>query len=412
MSTLIRNDGAVFLIQVYREQIEQQSPKRMREALRRLSAKQGRYLHVSGSKVALEVALDKSVGFLLGESLVKHFKDQPSFIYMERMEKINQVLVVVAREQKILLDTLVSNDEIWPELLPLVAGETRYPLFYSGFNGSLPLDFPNNGSTATSTAEMLAQATSIPNSLFDLLPLYVDLQLVPCEKAIQQSHIRGVTNKTWGVISAVCLIVTFAFAIQWVDHVNAPKAGKKSPYVGYYKGIAEQPASQVVESVIHALTQVFALPSIQLHRIEYHNRELELKFIGDNEKLAPLLSWSKQNNFHFSVHSSNVRLTQKQQFKPVSLNNKIYSATQVYVYLSDHLRSMHPGSGFRLSSSQSKKGWKTLICEWHVAGLTAADLNWLHKLLKQSPVSCDRISLAYRDGVMQGNIHLKIWGTQ
>jgi hypothetical protein len=411
MSTLIRNDGAVFLIQVYRDQLKQQKPSRMRDVVRHLSAKQGRYVSILLEKGVTDIALDKNVGFLLGESVARHFSEQKNFIFIELLEKLNKSLVVVVRDGKVLLDTLVATSSIWPELLPLVADETKYSLYYSGFGESLPLEFPNNGSTAASTVEVLAQATRLPTSLLEALPLSEDLQLVPCEKAIQQSPISGMSKKLWvgtGVFAVFVLAVVLVVGSS--KNSQLPKAGWKTPYSDYYRGVSQEPASEVVSSVIHVLSKLSLLPAIQLHHIEYHGHKMELGFVGHNARLTPLLSWAKENHFHFSLHSSSALLTQQLRFKPVNLHNKIYSVTAVYVYLSDFLRSIHPGSKFRLSKHHSTKNWTVLSCEWQVSGLSAADLSWLRSVLSQAPVSCERISLAYREGVMQGTIRLKIWG--
>jgi hypothetical protein len=415
MSTLIRNDGAVFLIQVYRDQLKQQKSRRMRETLRRLSEQQGRYLQIFADKKGeIEVCLDKNVGFLLGESIVKHFPNQTSFIYLEQMDKAGNSLVVVVKDRKVQLDTLVPTDEIWAELLPLMAGDTGYALFYAGFGERLTIGFPSNGAMAESTAEMLAQATRLPNTLIDALPLDPCLQLMPCEKAIQQSSFSGVSKRIWGATALVVLaVVAIVVSVDLAREDHDQQAAWQLPYAGYYHGVAAEPASQVIAVVVRSLSQVFNLPALQLNRLEYHHKKLELSFISQHAKLQPLLSWAKSHDYNFSLHAGSAKLIQMQHFKPAELENKIYSTTGFYAYLADHLREFHPGSSIRLTtSSRVGKRWQTLGCEWQVSDLTVADLNWLRRLLEHAPVTCESIALSYHDGVMRGTIHLKIWGTQ
>jgi hypothetical protein len=412
MSTLIRSDGAVFLIQVYRDQLKQQKPKQMRESLRRLSAQQGRYLRIfSDKKGVLEVCLDKDVGFLLGESIARNFNKHPDFIYIENREKLEKSVIIVVRNEKVQLDTLVPTNEIWSELLPLVASETQYDLFYSGFENQLPGEFFNNGFGSASIAKMMERAVSLPQSLIDSLPLDLDLQLLPYEKALENSPLSGLSKGIWVAISGVCLVVFLLIMVVIAKPQESRTQVGLSPYAGYYQGLSEQPASQVLGSVIRVLSQVFLLPAIELQRVEYHDHQLALSFMDQQPNLSPLLSFAKDNQFEFLLYSSRVKLTQQQHVKPVKIENKIYSTTQLYVYLSDHLRRIHPGSSFHFLSSKQGNHWKVWSCEWRVSDLTSADLDWLRRILVNAPVSCDGISLAYHDGVMQGTIHLKIWGT-
>lgn len=413
MSTLIRNDGAVFLIQVYRDQIRQQKPKHMRESLRHLSAQLGRYVRIlSDNQTDTEVAFDKNVGFLLGESMARHFSEHKSFIYVEYMEHLQKSLVVVVRAGKVQLDTLVTTDEVWAELLPLVAGEEKYRLFHYGFEDGLPVELPKNTPAMDSTDEMFAKATPLMHSLFDNLPLHSDLQLIPCERAIKQSNFAGVSNTAWLSLTAVCVLALAAvFLLNRPDEHGLSTMTRLSPYAAYYRGVSEDPASQVLAVVIKAVSQTFQLPAVQLHRIEYSHDQLELDFASEHARLEHLLTWSKRNDFKFALQMSSVKLTQEQYFRPVNLGHKIYSATQIYAFLSDHFRSVHPGSYFRLQSTEKKTRWRILSCEWRVKDLTATDLDWLRRLLLNSPVSCNKITLGYHDGVMGGIIHLKIWGT-
>jgi hypothetical protein len=362
-------------------------------------------------KGVLEVCLDKNLGFLLGESMARNWSKHSNFIYIENREALKKTLVVVVRDGKVQLDTWVSIDEVWTELLPLTVEETEYQLLYFGFGDQFLVEFAENGSRAVLSDLMLKRAVSLPQSAVDTLPLYLDLQLLPCEKALQESAFSATSKGVWLALLAIVIAMTVVFlGIKKPQEVDSASV-ILSPYAGYYQGLSQQPASEVLGSVIRVLSQVFLLPAIQLQRIEYGNDELSLHFVDQQAALSPLLSFARQNQFEFSLHASSVKLTQKKHFKPVNVKNKIYSATELYVYLSDQLRNIHLGSGFRLLSSKQEKNWKVWTCEWRVRDLTAADLDWLRRIVANAPVSCDNISLAYHDGAMQGTIHLKIWGT-
>lgn len=412
MSILIRNDGAVFLIQVYRDRLRHQKAARMREKLRHLSDQQGRYVQIFADKGGeVEVCLDKQVGFLLGETIINHFAEHASFIYLEQLKTAGKSLVVVVKDRKVQLDTLVDNESIGSELLPFVASDTDYCLFYAGYDGQLPIAFA--GSVVDRIGPMLAQAVSL-SPLLDALPLNPRLQLVPCEKAIQQSNFSAISSRigwaTGFIVFAILAIMLFIGLLR--DDRHEQPTGQLR-YAGYYNGIAKEPASQVLSVIMNTLSQVVQLPTLELDRLQYHQDQLELDFSARQAKLQPLLNWAKNRGFHFSLYAGNVKLTQKQQFKPADLHNRIYSTTAFYAYLSDHLREFHPGSNIRLSSSsRAAKQWQTLNCEWQVSDLTLADLDWLRRLLVNAPVTCDSIALSYHDGEMRGTIHLKIWGTQ
>jgi hypothetical protein len=415
MSTLIRNDGAVFLIQVYRDQLKAQKARRMRDKLRRLSEQQGRYVQIfSDKKGEIEVCFDKNVGFLLGESIARHFRSEAHFIYIEQMHKTGKSLVIVVKDRRVQLDTLISHENIWSELLPFLAEETAYHLFHAGFDDRLPFDFSSKESANRLMIKMVSEARALPKTLFESLPLDPSLQLIPCEKAIQQSNFSGMSGRiAMGAALILLVVIAIMLSIDWAREDQKEQAAWQLPYAGYYRGVSAEPASEVLARVNDALSQVYELPTLEIQRLDYHGQQLEISFMGEQDKLEPLLNWAKSNNYRFSLHSGTVKLIQQASFKPVDLGNKIYSTTEIYAYLSDQLHSIRPDSTFRLSSSsQEGKHWQNLTCEWQVADLTPMDLDWLRRLLLQAPVTCDRLALSYHDGAIRGTIQLKIWGTQ
>lgn len=412
MSTLVRNDGSVFLVEVYREQLKKQKPNRLRSALRYLSSQHGRYVRlVEDSLGNVDVALDKTAGFLLGETFARHFKKGEDYIYIERLEKADQALLVVIENGKVILDAVVFQSDIWQELIPIIAVKSRYRIYHFGFGDDEPIELSLDEPTVGRASEILTRATALPKSVFDSLPLDDDLQLLPCEKAVQQSSFSGAATK-----NTVFFVIAFCFVMLLVGIFQSGRppteAGKpRTPYSLYYHGVSDEPAEQVVGFVLSVVSQIAAAPELNLDQIDYRRQELRLGFANKDDKLTPLLSWSKDNQFHFELHSTSAHLIRQQRFAPVKTAEKIYSAQDLYVYLSDHLRSILPGSNFRLLSTHQSSHWKSLACEWQVVGLSPTGLKLLQKLLADMPVSCSKISLSYRDALMQGTISFVIWGS-
>ena len=412
MSTLIRSDGTVFLIQVYRDFVESGNGKRTRQSLRQLSEQQGRYVRIiPEASGRYEVALDRHVGFLLGESVARHFSSAGNIIYLESMQSTGKSLLVVVRKGRVLLDTLVDFDSVSNELLPFVAENADFTVHYSGFAGTAWFDSIPGVVDVPVLKKLFSSAKCLPFSLLDKLPADNDLRLIPCEKAIQSSAIAAVSAGYWlaaGLIVVALCVGYWGFSSRVVVESHVTKANL---YPAYYQGISSQSGEQVIGHVLDTLSSLSLTPSLDLRRIDFDKNHLTLELDKRPFQMTGLAAWAKAHDFRLKIGANKTLLTKGIHLSSgLYTDRKIYPINSIYIFLSDNLNKIHPGAELISRGVQAHSHWKTMACDWEVSGITVVDLSWLKKLLRDSPVSCDRISLVNHDGVMRGRIHLTIWG--
>ncbi len=78
----------------------------------------------------MEAVFSKESGYLLGENVWTYFDKSPYLIFCERLSKdTNQVLLVIVRANEVYLDTVVDNEKLRTELVPLMT----MPGIFSGY---------------------------------------------------------------------------------------------------------------------------------------------------------------------------------------------------------------------------------------------------------------------------------------
>ncbi|AML47985.1 hypothetical protein AYM02_01155 [Coxiella burnetii] len=189
MPTLVKDDGTPFALQAYREVLIGDRAS-VYKRIRLLAERHGHFVHILKRYTDhYEIAFSPQPGYLLGESIKHYFGWAQNLIFCERLPHRPELLLVVIREGRVYLDSLVLANKVAAKLMPLLSDTQPYQIVTSG---EVPIQQSSDEKEVFVPPPYLVDSFEELNEpLFPRLPAISSLQLLPLSLVLKTSEINN-----------------------------------------------------------------------------------------------------------------------------------------------------------------------------------------------------------------------------
>lgn len=455
MSVLVRDDGVRFVLRAYREQLARSKRSLLKQHLRFLAEQHGEYVHLSTSNTDptyLNAVFSADSGFLLGEIIWQHLGQPGHLIYCERHpQDPYQTIIIVVIDHTIYLDTLVTDEEISSELLPLLTLTEPFvvitfgdvPLYLSE-QKTLAITYESNPVLLTTAAESVSYnedniSYSLPENKSPtsfLLPSTIVKHHIVLEKSIipelssrseyeLQLLPRVLTSKLlspsipWALITVtstlvVLLAIWFFYPTppEQVTTTSSPQPVVVSPYSEFYQALNSPGSQTLVETLTTMINNLSSIPGWQLQTIDYDGNQSHITLLRLGGDIIWVNNFAKQNNYDITLTTNGADLTTHLELPLRVKPLQIYPAKQIMSFIDEHLSQVLDDDALFVSPAEIHGDAQQIKITLNLNGVSPALLLIIGRILGNDlPVAVDRVQLTEDDSnLLNGTIQFSVWG--
>lgn len=423
MSVIVRDDGIRFVLRTYRELLKQNRRSLLKQQLRFLAGQYGQYVYLAPSKtdsVSLKAVFSMESGYLLGESVWQHLERPHHFIYCERHPEENeQAIVIVVIDDHVHIDTILMDDEITPELLPLFTLSVSFELITFG-NLSIKLceDNEETDHLMALPKSMINQHRSLTTSLILELPAYpeYELHLLPkvlTSKLLQQSI-------PWPPIAI--LIILLVLVSIWFFYPAppetttiqsvAPATIDSSAYAEFYQALNVPNAQALITNLIQIINNISALPGWQLQTVNYDGAEYHFALNRLGGDIRWFNRWAKKNDYVVMLTTNGADLTVSNTISARPKPQQIYYSQQILSFIDEQLSVILSDRSLLVGAAQTYSKVQSIPITLNLNSASPSLLTLISQVLGNDlPITINHIQFSVDEAnLLNGTIQFSVWG--
>jgi len=416
MSSLNRPDGVHFVMQPYRERIAIGKRSVMIQRIRLLSEQHGQYVLLSSlGQEAIEAIFSKESGYLLGETIWNYFQKPAYLIFCERLSKeSNQVLLVIVRANEIYLDTLVDNEKLRTELVPLMTMQESFRIITCGDVSLSPIEEPGR---FVLPKNIVQSFEVIKGQVFKSLPVLTNARLETLLLALK-SRLLGSRISPTIIASSSALILS---VVWWIYAVTPPREEvvihkQEAPkadlaYLDFYRALKTPAPNQQLTELAQTIQKFYTLPGWQASTIAYDGLQYHIQLERMGGALEWLTQWAVNQNYGFNFSSKGAEVAVLSELSERPRPKAVYSLPQVMASLIDQLDLLSLNPSIMISDSKIFGQTKSRIVTINFTDVSPDTLVLIGDTLGSNlPLAISAINVNVRNGLLSGSVQLSVWG--
>jgi hypothetical protein len=412
MPILRRDDGAKFAVQTYRELLTLKKASLLRNEVRILAQDHGEYIRILvQTNKQLEIIFSTEPGFLLAESVWYHLGKPSNLLYSEVLPG-KQVVLVVVRNGTIYLDVVLPKNEVLAELSPLIADQYKYDIY---LYGDVPISNTKEEDKFFLPPHLIKSLTHTPESIFEALPLFKNLELQPLALALTTPELSKrslVLPIELGVVALIIFgIWYYATRPEVQPIVHNIQQTYVDPYSAYRVALASPTPQKQISEAAAVTNMVYALPGWQATQITFNgaNYQITVNSLGGSTKT--ILQWANANHMTIDLTPAGATLTLDSSLAKRSSPTYIYNIQQIISLTLDRLKEILPDQNVTIGSIAQSVGYKTVPVTISFTNTSPDVLVLIGRQLVNLPVSVSSITISIQQaGLLSGTIQLTALG--
>lgn len=406
------NTDIEFVIKPVREHSTASSRAQILSEIRSRVKEYGDFCHVRQINDGYTITYNHDQGYLLAESIARHFDYPENLVWCEKIEKTSEdqsrVVIVVIRNHRIMLDTemlaTAAADDI---AISIGDGDEIFDIY---IHGDVPIkNSPETAGTHDIVIESsrTAKFVTLTHSVDDLIVLNRSDYLLPVAKAVSNA---GFVSHTWKYSLGLALLSAVGY---WLFIFTPPE--RQIITVDNYKSYR-----MALQSIApsHSLLLLANDHSRLLHLSRW---ELAQMNIADGNSVGFILrssepdyqqaaDFAKVFDSTFTVRQRDIILTKTRSDRLVRAKlDKMVSIDDLSIRLLDDL-SLNPHLTASLGETSKTGQYQTRALNLQAEAISHADLIWLANILDGRPINLDVASFSVNGFTFSGQINLTLFG--
>ncbi len=414
MTVIVRSDGKQFIAQAYRELLQPQTPEKAQQAVKKLAGQQGKYLCFSASRnktsKTIEAAFSKEPGYLLGETIAKHFNRPLNFLYCEALPKEDDCLVVIIRNGTIFFDGKVAKDNLNSELIPLITGTQH---FHVNLYGKVAISDQPEPGCFHFPKKHIASFTQHDEPLFPTLKAHTECQLIPLQAALKSPLLpQKNAKKTVFLASIIFLVAVLGlfFFMKKPAEVKTQSPIAAIPFKKYNTALSSPSPTEVIDNVVNKINFGFLPAGWSIASAFFTPTSTEITLQNTGGTLTQLNEWANKNNIVSKIEGSNVTLAIKDTYKNRQTPKYIYPIKEVTSFFIDNISQSISTDSVNISQSLDHQRFKEASISIKLESVSPQTLTLIANQIANLPISLLNGRISIKEGLINGNINLSIWG--
>jgi len=412
MPILLRDDGAQFVMQAYRELFCEKKKSQLAKEIRFLSEQQGAYIRLfRRDQHQYEVVFSKEPGYLFGETIWYFFDKPDNLIFCEALPDSAQILLVVVQLGSVSIDKQILGAALQSELLPFMTSDLRYQIIISG---NVPLRETAQFGTFCFPENLVASFLTLDEPLFPRLQPLKQLQLQPLSLALESESLN------FGFSSLVILFVTITVlgAGWWVlsskpvafSSVEEASSSTLQSCRHYFKVLSTpEPKEQLLE-MIHVLETLYALPGWRVSQLTYRQQHYQVDLILEGGLLAEVVKRARQQHYELQLFNQQVRLRFPTTIPGHVKLWKVNALDPLVTELVDRLHRLLQQNAVHFGITHRDGVAEKLSVIISLESVPPGMLDLLGRELEGLPVQLVSARLHFNSGLLSGHVQLSLWG--
>ncbi len=417
MAIINRPDGSQFIVQAYRESLSVSKKSLLAQDIKRLSEQHGQYALINCNQGAdsessfMNAIFASKSAYLFAECMWEYLHRPENLVYCEALGDGRLILVVV-RDAQILVDNIISQENLAVVLLPILAEKKRYKMV--ACNGA-PL-----------TEGELAQYTVRPTGLIDtyetieapmlpLIPLQANARLQPIASALRSAQLVS-SSITW--VSLIAVAVVMLAGGWWLSlksylptaQLNIPAVSQ--PYKTFDSALSTVAPNAVLDEFVEKISSMYLIPGWTAANIRYDGDRYHVQVNSAGGDTEVLEQWARRHGFEFSMLGSNAQLTAATHLKPRAAPEKTYKLQQVTSTLIDSLDRLLQENVVSVGVTQRRGNALSTVLTVKIDNLSPDLLKLIGLELAGMPVILTSAHVRIDSGLINGTMELSVWGAQ
>ena len=417
MSLLNRPDGIQFVVQAYRERLPLGKRSNLVSRICALAEQHGQYVLLSPvGQQFFEAVFSRQPGYLLGETVWTYFERQAYLIYCERLSRDNnQVLLVVIRNNEVYLDSLVDNDKLRVELLPLSTSQETFRVIVYG-EVSLT-EHETTGNHFVLPKNIVSSFEIAKEPIYKSLPAIDTWRLLTLPLALK-SPLLGSRVPVKVIALGVAIVIAGAWWVYKISEDSSsmiiPKATAQKPdnsYTDFYSAMRTPMPSLQLNELAQTIEKFYALPGWQTGQVRYDSGQYRIELDRQGGTIQWLTQWAGNNQYMLNFGSKVAEIVLPSNLPGRPRPQALYSLQPVMASLIDQLDSMFPNQVINLSDVKQFGLTKSRVITINLTDVSPDVLTFIGKNIGNDlPLSITAVNVNVRTGLLSGSIQLSVWG--
>jgi len=412
MATIVRKDGTQFVIEAYREPLSEKKRALLSNEIKQLAEQHGQYVRLFGyANGEMEAVFSKDPGYLFAETIWYYFDKVDNLIYVEAAVD-NKSYLVVVRNGCIYVDTVIANDKLRDELMPLTMGREVYHIITAG---DVPLAQTTVAPKFSFPEQLVESFDQLMVSPLLALPVIKNLRLLMLSEALRNKQLTGFHF----LLPPVAVVSVLMLCGWWLFHPREEVTTRVLPHVVHHikpnsafsrEMASAEPAHQLVEAVNH-INQLYFVPGWHVVKISFDNQQYVVDMVSQGGDLAILSRWARENNYSFSITSNGVKLTRRTTAQVRNQPPHRYDLQRMLTALIDELDVLLHDKAIEIGQIQYFGGMKHTNLTINLNNVSPDVLDLVSRELEALPIKLSGLEIQLQSGLMKGAIQLSVWGT-
>lgn len=412
MIVVDRQDGLKFIVQAYRETLSRQPRRSVMQDIRLLAKHHGPFTSLYSHNKEIESAFSSEAGYLLGECVWDYFGRPDYLIYCEALGERADCLLVVIREGRVYLDMKLLSSDVHKELQPIMADKIPYEVYTFG---DVPLRNTETfgGATFTLPKDMCGKFNRLRESLFE--------NLIPAStfalKSSDHINFSSVTRRQDKWVALGLIIILLMIGGWWYHVASSTSLAPKQPLLHSsaqreWRMMLHQPAPvTVMQTIVDHLDAMYLIPGWKASTIHYANDQFQahLKAISGGD-LWSLTGWAKQHYYSLHHDGDEAVLEAEPTLPARTALPKIDNVQDTAMLLTRRLSQLLTADAIHLGTPSAHGKLQVMPIQLTIHGLSPDLLSLVGEEFNHLPVTLSTADLTINDGLIDGTLHLSLWG--
>lgn len=411
MTIIKRNDGVTFIMQAYREHLQLKNKRQLAQEIELLSTQHGQFINMMRrADSTLEVAMSQKPGYLLGELVWDFFARVDNLIFCEAIADSANCLLVIIRDGSVYLDKRLVSGEIRDEMMPIIADDRSYEVYTFG---DVPLRDTDTFGDATFKLpkKIVAKFNHLTQSVFERLLVSPEFELQPLPTILRSRYLRD--NRLALTLVAVLVVMGGGW---WFLGSSTPQQSvtqlQQLPQSlqSYQVALTSPTPSAVIDELAEKIDQLYLIPGWKAATITFSGDKFQVEMQAQGGNLWYLTDWAKQHYYDLRMTPRGAELTLKSHLKNRQLQQHYPDSKTVLAEFMQRLSEVLTADAIHVQSSRQQGVMQETRFTLDLKELSPDLLDLVGRELEDLPLSLSSVHLRLKDGLIDGQIELSLWG--
>jgi hypothetical protein len=415
MPYITRDDGERFVIPSYRDVLSATRKNLLKKEIIILSQSYGEYITLQRKGAnQYEVAFSPDSGYLLGESVWQYFKRPLDMVYCEAIPNTTEALLVIVKSGSVYLDGQFPIESIPEELIVFKTQKNNFDIYVYG---ETPLAESAEVGKFNFDEASVKSFTILDKPIFATLPLYKAFQLQLVEPVLKAHNI--------GVYPVKQVLAAFVFlGLGWMlwsmfteekpeEQQPIVAAEHPNPYQPYYDKLMSPAPTIVINGVLDAIENLYAIPGWTVRAVNYQAGTLIAQLQSNGYKIQSLIAWFQADHtIKIEVKPNGIFLYKTLTFNNRPIPSAIYPLQQIVANLLDNLANVYPGNIMQIGDYTNVSSFLTSTLTIDITDSSPITLRLVAAQFDNLPLVLQGINFTVTNGSLSGSIKLLALGNQ